>query len=227
MPKILVVEDEQHIAEGLKFNLDCEGFETTICSNAEDATGKYTDFDMLILDIMLPGMNGLDFLRQIRKENPQYPVLILSAKTSEESLVEGLSAGADDYIKKPFSLAELILRVNRILERQAWYVEQTAKEQEFSFGDYRINFSTFEARTNDGDVLLTQYECFVMKYLIDNMDRSVSREELLKTVWGYSYTPETRTVDNFIARLRKMFEEDRKSPTHIRSIRGVGYRFYS
>lgn len=226
MQKILIVEDEKHISEGLKFNLECEGFEADTFETAEEVEEIYPQYDMMILDIMLPGMNGLDFLRKIRLENPQYPVLILSAKTSEDSLVEGLAAGADDYIKKPFSLPELILRVKRILERQAWYREQTEKQGRFEFGEYWIDFSTFEARTNDGEVLLTQYECFVMKYLIDNMDRSVSREELLKTVWGYSHTPETRTVDNFIARLRKMFEEDRKSPRHIRSIRGVGYRFY-
>lgn len=120
-----------------------------------------------------------------------------------------------------------MLRIRRILERQVWYTEKTAAEESCSFGKYWIDFASFQAQTNDGVLGLTQHECYVMKYLIENRARAVSREELLEKVWGYSVTPETRTVDNFIARLRKHFEEDTKSPRHIKSIRGVGYRFFS
>ncbi len=226
MASILIVEDERHLADGLKFNLEAEGYKVDALETAELALEIYSRYDVLILDVMLPGMNGIELLGEIRRRDHKFPVLILSARSSEGDLVQGLEAGADDYITKPFSLPELILRVRRMLERQKWYDESTERQSRFSFGKYWIDFDGFEANSNSGKTVLTQYECYVMKYLIENRDRPVSREELLEKVWGYSVTPETRTVDAFIARLRKLFEEDRKDPRHIKSVRGVGYRFF-
>ena len=226
MNNILIVEDEKNLADGLKFNLEIESYKTTVLETAEKALDIFSEYDMMILDIMLPGMNGIELLKKIRQMHPRFPVLILSAKSSEENMVEGLAAGADDYMTKPFSLPELILRVKRMLERHVWYAEATRLQSLFSFSKYWVNFESFEAMTNKGKIRLTQYECYVMKYLIENRERSVSREELLEKVWGYSVAPETRTVDIFIARLRKLFEENSKSPEHLKSVRSIGYRFY-
>jgi len=226
MHTILIIEDEPNLAEGLKFNLEIEGFSVTTFPTAEEALPVFQDYHMMILDIMLPGMNGIELLKRIREVDAKYPVLIVSAKIAEIDLLEGLSAGADDYITKPFSLPELILRVRRILERQAWYTEATRKERIYRFGNYSINFDTLEAQSNKGIMRLTPHESYIMKYLIENKDRTISREELLVKVWGYSKETETRTVDAFVARLRKLFEEERKTVKHIVSIRGVGYRFY-
>ncbi len=226
MPDILIVEDERNLAEGLKFNLELEGHAVDLLDNAEDAFEVFANYRMLILDVMLPGMNGFELLRKIRQTHFKYPVLLLTAKSSEEDLLEGLQAGADDYITKPFSLPELILRVRRMLEREDWYTQSAQEESLFYFSDYWIDFDSFKARTNKGEVRLTPHECYVMKYLIGNRGRTVAREELLEKVWGYSVTPETRTVDIFIVRLRKLFEPDSKKPRHIKSVRGVGYQFF-
>jgi len=174
---------------------------------------------------MLPGMDGFEFMERVRSFDPKYPVLILSAKTNEESIIKGLAMGADDYLAKPFSLQELLLRIRRILERQEWYKSVLEKEGCVNFGEFWINFDTLEANTIKGIVKLTQYECYIMKYLIENRKRNVTREELLEKVWGYSNTMETRTVDAFMSRLRKYFEANQKEPRHIKSIRGIGYRF--
>ena len=226
MAAILIVEDEPNIASGLKFNLEMEGYRATVIETAEAALDVYRDYDLIVLDIMLPGMSGIDLLEKIRINDYKHPVLILSAKAAEEDMIAGLEAGADDYVTKPFSLPELLLRVRRILERQLWAVSNTPQKHAFAFGAYEVNFDTLRARTNEGVKSLTQYECLLLKYLIENRHRTVSREELLKNVWGYDTTPETRTVDIFIGRLRKIFEQDAKHPRHIRSIRGVGYQFF-
>ncbi len=226
MAKLLLVEDEERLARGLVFNLEAEGYEVRHYTNAEDALCHFEDFDMIILDLMLPGMDGLELLTRIRKIDYQYPILILSARSAEEHLIEGLNAGADDYMTKPFSLPELFLPIERILERQKWYMQESRRVSAFSFGRFTINFETFEADTTKGLIRLTPHESYMIKYLIDNRTRVVSREELLEKVWGYAVTTETRTVDNFIVRLRKLFEENRKNPVHIKSIRGVGYRFF-
>jgi DNA-binding response OmpR family regulator len=225
MSRLLIVEDEPNLAQGLKFNLEIEGYHTDVCETAEDALPRFGEYDLMILDIMLPKMSGIELLTEIRKQDYKYPVLILSARTAEEDILEGLSAGADDYITKPFSLPELILRIKRILQRQSWYSKTTKRTVRYTFGHYWIDFDAFKACTNSGEVELTHYECYIMKYLIENKHRTVSREELLEKIWGYDNPPETRSVDNFIARLRKHFEADRKNPKYLKSIRGVGYRF--
>lgn len=227
MAKVLIIEDEANLARGLQFNLELEGFETRIAGSVEEALPIYAEFDLLILDIMLPGADGLTLLKRVRQDDPRLPVLILSAKAAEEDLLAGLGAGADDYMTKPFSLSELLLRVKRMLERRAWYIAETAtKGGAYTFGEYSIDFAAQNAQSNKGTTKLTTYECAVMRYLIENSERAVSREELLKNVWGYTVAPETRTVDAFIARLRKLFEPDPQKPVHLLSIRDVGYRFY-
>lgn len=228
MSRILIVEDEANLARGLQFNLELEGFETRIAGSVEEALPLYAEFDMLILDIMLPGADGLTLLKRVRQDDPRLPVLILSAKSAEEDLLAGLGAGADDYMTKPFSLSELLLRVKRMLERRAWYMAQAEAKgglSVYAFGDYSIDFALQIAQSNKGQTKLTTYECAVMRYLIDNQERAVSRDELLTKVWGYAVAPETRTVDAFIARLRKLFEPDPQKPVHLLSIRDVGYRF--
>ncbi|MFH1728464.1 MAG: response regulator transcription factor [Pseudomonadota bacterium] len=226
MQKILIVEDEANLAKGLKFNLEMENYEAHTIDTAEEALDIFMNFDMMILDIMLPKMDGITALKEIRKQNPKFPILILSAKKSEESIVSGLQEGADDYMTKPFSLKELLLRINRILSRQSWYNDSTKKLSSYNFSRFSIDFEAFEAKTARGHTKLTQYECFVMKYLIENKNQIVSRQELLENVWGYeSKEIETRTVDIFIARLRKLFENNPKNPLHIISIRGLGYKF--
>jgi two-component system alkaline phosphatase synthesis response regulator PhoP len=226
MAAILIVEDEPNIASGLKFNLEMEGYRATALETAEAALDVYSDYDLIVLDIMLPGMSGIDLLKRIRISDYKQPVLILSAKATEEDMIAGLESGADDYITKPFSLPELLLRVRRILERQSWATSHAPPKKVFTFGEHQINFDTLKAYTNEGVKSLTHYECLLLKYLIENRHRTVSREELLKEVWGYDTIPETRTVDIFIGRLRKMFDQNAKQPRHIRSIRGVGYRFF-
>ena len=225
MNRLLIVEDERNLAEGLKFNLELEGHTVDTVECAEDALGIFESYDMMVLDVMLPGMNGFELLQKIRKRNHRFPVLILSAKTSEDDRLDGLNAGADDYMTKPFSLPELMARIRRMLERQSWYHREDDSQGPFEFDTYRIDFDTFEARTEKGQKQLTPYECYVMKYMIENSDRPVTRAELLEKVWGYSSSLETRTVDAFIVRLRKLFEKDPKNPCHILSVRGVGYRF--
>ena len=227
MARVLIVEDEENLARGLQFNLELDGHLPKIAGSVEEALPLYKDFDLLILDIMLPGADGLTLLKRVRQDDPRLPVLILSARSAESDLLAGLSAGADDYMTKPFSLSELLLRIKRMLERRAWYAQEAAtKGGDYAFGPYRLDFATQTAQSNRGEVRLTTYECAVMRYLIENQERAVSREELLKNVWGYNVAPETRTVDAFIARLRKLFEPDPQKPTHLRSIRDVGYRFY-
>ena len=225
MPKILIVEDEVHLAQGLKYNLESEQFQVDILATAEQALPVFSQYDMMILDVMLAEMDGVELLEKIRESDHRYPVLILSAKTAKEDRVAGLTAGADDYLTKPFSLEELMLRIRRILERQSWYARLTGEHARYCFGDYWIDFDSFEALTNSGLLRLTPYECYIMKYLIENNDRPIPREELLDQVWGHR-DMETRTVDMFLARLRKLFEPDRKNPRHLKSLRGIGYRFY-
>jgi two-component system, OmpR family, alkaline phosphatase synthesis response regulator PhoP len=225
MHSLLVVEDEPNLANGLAFNLKLEGYAADIAADAEQALPTFSRYDLIILDLMLPAMSGLELLRQIRERDHKKPVLILSAKSAEEDLVAGLSAGADDYVTKPFSLPELLLRIQRILERSSWTAagQPTAR---YEFDGFWLDCAALEAMTTNGVVALTPYECFLMKYLIENRQRAVSREEILREVWGYEHLPETRTVDIFIARLRKLFEPDTRIPRHIKSVRGVGYRFF-
>ena len=227
--KIVVVEDEAHLAKGLQFNLEREGYRVTLVDNGQsalDLLGK-EEFDLMILDIMLPKVSGLEVARRIRKTNMRFPILMLSAKSTDEDRELGLQAGADDYLTKPFHLPELLLRVKGILRRWEWYKEPVHDQEVFQFGDMWINFASGKAKGCSGEFYLTAKEALLMKLLVKNKGNIVTREELLEKVWGYDPQTETRTVDNFIARLRKYFEKKPQSPKHIITHREKGYEFKS
>ena len=227
--KIIVVEDEAHLAKGLQFNLEREGYRVTLVDNGQsalDLLGK-EEFDLMILDIMLPKVSGLEVARRIRKTNMRFPILMLSAKSTDEDRELGLQAGADDYLTKPFHLPELLLRVKGILRRWEWYKEPVHDQEVFQFGDMWINFASGKAKGYSGEFYLTAKEALLMKLLVKNKGNIVTREELLEKVWGYDPQTETRTVDNFIARLRKYFEKKPQSPKHIITHREKGYEFKS
>ena len=227
--KIVVVEDEAHLAKGLQFNLEREGYRVTLVDNGQsalDLLGK-EEFDLMILDIMLPKVSGLEVARRIRKTNMRFPILMLSAKSTDEARELGLQAGADDYLTKPFHLPELLLRVKGILRRWEWYKEPVHDQEVFQFGDMWINFASGKAKGCSGEFYLTAKEALLMKLLVKNKGNIVTREELLEKVWGYDPQTETRTVDNFIARLRKYFEKKPQSPKYIITHREKGYEFKS
>ena len=227
--KILLVEDDPHLAKGLQFNLEREGYEVFLVDNGASALEQLRekDFDLIVLDLMLPGLGGLEVARTIRETNIRFPVLMLTAKSSKKDREIGLQAGADDYLTKPFHLPELLLRIKGILRRSEWYKEPVHDQDVFRFSEMWINFRTGKVKGVDGEFYLTTKEALVMKLLVEKKDDIVSREELLEKVWGYDPQTETRTVDNFISRLRKYFEKRPQKPVHILTVREKGYQFVS
>lgn len=225
--KILLVEDEESLAAGLEFNLKEEGYFIKRARNGREALQFYNkeNYDLIILDIMLPYVNGFEVAEQIRETNPRLPILMLTAKTRNEDKVQGLELGADDYMTKPFHLAELLLRVKRMLKRKHWYSASTVSQPVYKFGNNEINFEALKCKHGNKEIKLTQYEAMALKYLIEHKGEHVSRKDLLEKVWNITSEVETRTVDNFIVRLRKYFEEDPSNPKYIKSVRGVGYMF--
>jgi len=225
--RVLLVEDEEHIAKNLKLNLDLEGYVTDWISNGQDAIKEFNEkkYDIVILDIMLPGMDGLTVCENIRlTDGGKTPIMFLSAKSMAEDRVKGLKKGGDDYLVKPFNLEEFLLRVQILLKRfsQEKNIEHFTTYQ---FGENHINFESYEANTINGKIVLTKKEILLLKLLIENKNEVVSRERIFQTVWGYSVYPSTRTIDNFILNFRKYFEKDPKKPVYFQSIRGVGYKF--
>jgi DNA-binding response OmpR family regulator len=227
--KILLVEDDPHLAKGLQFNLEREGYEVFLVDNGASALDQLRekDFDLIVLDLMLPGLGGLEVARTIRETNIRFPILMLTAKSSKKDREIGLHAGADDYLTKPFHLPELLLRIKGILRRSEWYKEPVHDQDVFRFSEMWINFRTGKVKGVDGEFYLTTKEALVMKLLVEKKDDIVSREELLEKVWGYDPQTETRTVDNFISRLRKYFEKRPQKPVHILTVREKGYQFVS
>ena len=227
--KILLVEDDPHLAKGLRFNLEREGYEIFLVDNGVSALDQLRekDFDLIILDLMLPKMGGLEVARTIRETNIRFPILMLTAKSSKKDREIGLEAGADDYLTKPFHLPELLLRVKGILRRSEWYKEPVNDQDIFRFAKMWINFGTGKAKGVEGEFYLTTKEALVMKLLVEKKGDAVRREELLEKVWGYDPQTETRTVDNFISRLRKYFEKTPQEPVHIITVREKGYQFDS
>ncbi|RKX32935.1 MAG: DNA-binding response regulator [Candidatus Zixiibacteriota bacterium] len=225
--KILIVEDEEHIADGIQLNLDAEGYDTVVAGDGQAALEYWRqgDFDLIILDIMLPGKDGLDVCRRIRKEAGRIPILFLSARDREDDRIAGLLAGGDDYMTKPFNLKELMLRVAAIFRRQVWYSTNTLEDDRYRFGKYWIDFNTYRALGISGEMELSQKEVMIMKFLAEHANEVVTRDMLLNAVWGYNVYPSSRTVDNFIVRLRKVFETDQSNPKYIHTIRGAGYKF--
>lgn len=225
--EILVVEDEPHIARGLAFNLEQEGYRVVVAASGEEALRLLPEhsFALVVLDLMLPGLGGLEVCRRIRALDPRLPVLMLTALSSEADRVEGLRHGADDYLTKPFSLAEFLLRVEGILRRSAWYRRPVDAGQPYRFGENRVDLASGRAATPRGDVALTELELKMLRQFVAREGEVLSRAELLESVWGMSPESETRTLDNFVVRLRKYFEPDPSAPVYFLTVRGRGYRF--
>lgn len=225
--KILIVEDEESLAIGLEYNFQEEGFKVVWARDGKQALDFFhtQEFDMIILDIMLPYYDGFEVARIIREKSPQIPILILTARTAAHEKVHGLEIGADDYMNKPFHLPELILRVKGMLKRSQWYKTSSLRPPIFHFGKNQVDFSNLKCTADNNKFVLTQREAMVLKHLIENRGKIVSRKELLEKVWNIHSEVETRTVDIFIARLRKYFEADPAKPRFVQSIRGAGYMF--
>jgi two-component system, OmpR family, alkaline phosphatase synthesis response regulator PhoP len=225
--RILIVEDEKHLAEALAHNLKFEGYDTLVVPDGETALERVgaEDYDLLVLDVMLPGISGFDLCERLRESGNRVPVLFLTARNTDADRLAGLRHGGDDYMTKPFLLEELVLRIRGILRRQEWYQTPIAERGIFRFGANEVNFRTFRAKGAGGDIQLTEKECMLMKLLVERQGQVVSRELILERVWGYKYGSSSRTIDNFIVRLRRYFEPDARRPKYIHSVRGVGYRF--
>jgi len=225
--RILLVEDEESLVDVILMNLEIEGYDVTVAEDGEKAIdqARKARFDLCVLDVMLPKIDGLSVCKTLRLENNRIPILFLSAKASGNDRVEGLKVGGDDYLTKPFNLEELLLRISILLKRNEAGVSET-KLEEYSFGKNKINFKTFEIVDKEGKKhLLSKREINLLKFLIQNENEVVSREKILETVWGYDVYPSTRTIDNYILAFRKYFEANSKEPAYFHSIRGVGYKF--
>jgi two-component system, OmpR family, alkaline phosphatase synthesis response regulator PhoP len=226
--KILLVEDEASLAHNLKLNLELEGFSVNAVGDGSSAIRAFGEekYDMVILDIMIPNIDGITVCENIRLKDNQTPILFLSAKNTVEDRVLGLKKGGDDYIVKPFNLEELILRVDKLISRNKVQAGDAKPGiNEYSFSDNYVNFISYDAKGQQGEFKLTKKEALLLKLLIENKDEVVSREKIFQTVWGYSVYPSTRTIDNFVLAFRKYFEIDQKNPKHFHSLRGVGYKF--
>ncbi|MDF2190756.1 response regulator transcription factor [Paraflavitalea sp. CAU 1676] len=227
-PSILLVEDEENLHEALKLNLELEGYEVTSAFTGSEALQKVQDeyFDLLILDVMLPELDGIAVTETIRVQNNEVPILILSAKNASSDRVLGLKKGADDYLTKPFNLEELLLRVQKLIDKNKKMLDKDSVGDTYSFGDNVIDFKAQEATTKDGErIQLSKKEAMLLKLLIENKNEVVPREKILQTVWGYNVYPTTRTIDNFILNFRKYFEADSRNPEYFHSVRGVGYKY--
>jgi two-component system, OmpR family, alkaline phosphatase synthesis response regulator PhoP len=225
--RILLVEDEETLANGLEFNLTDEGYVIEWAKDGRQALDFFNtrQYDLLILDIMLPYYDGFEIAKKVRAVSPQMPILMLTARTSVQDKIKGLEQGADDYMTKPFHLAELLLRVKGMLKRKLWYKESSELNPQYAFGNNTINFENLSCTAGAKKFNLTQREAMVMKYFIEKRGKIVSRKELLENVWHISPEIETRTVDIFVSHLRKYFEPDPDNPVFIISIRNAGYLF--
>jgi two-component system, OmpR family, alkaline phosphatase synthesis response regulator PhoP len=225
---ILLVEDEQNLHEALKLNLELEGYEVTSAFDGAAALKAVESeyFDLIILDVMLPEVDGINVAETIRLQNNEVPILMLSAKNSSADRVLGLKKGADDYLTKPFNLEELILRVQKLIEKNKKLQDRSSVGDVYQFGNNTIDFKAQEAITGLGKKLqLSKKETMLLKLLIENKNEVVPREKILQVVWGYNVYPTTRTIDNFILNFRKYFEEDSRNPKYFHSVRGVGYKY--
>jgi DNA-binding response OmpR family regulator len=240
MTRILVVEDEAHLANGLRFNLEAEGYSVKISGTGEEALGKLLkngdDFDAVILDVMLPGKDGFMVARELRAAENYIPLLMLTARARPEDVLQGFEAGADDYLPKPFDLAILIARVRSLLRRKTWIhkpsepqAKPTRREADspetFRFGDKEFDVKNLRLRVGDTTMQLTLMESELLRYLAANAGRPVSRKEILENVWGLHEDTDTRAIDNFVVRLRRYLEPNPAKPRHLLTRRGHGYEF--
>ncbi len=234
--RVLVIEDEAHIADGIHLNLSLQGYEVKVASDGIDGLEQWRSWapDLIVLDIMLPMIDGFSILKTIRQKDEKIPVLILSARGDTKDKVKGLRYGVDDYLSKPFDLEEFLLRVDRLVKKAAWFEDQkknSKPEHEmfegdtYEFGENKIDFISFKARCVAGEIVLTDQEIVLLKLFIAHKGKPLSRQMLLSAGWGYSEETSTRTVDNFIVRFRKYFEANPKKPMYFVSRRSVGYIF--
>lgn len=226
---VLLVEDEENMHEALKLNLEMEGYSVTSAYDGMQAlkASQSEYFDVIIMDIMLPEMDGISVTESIRLQNAEVPILMLSAKNTTSDKVLGLRKGADDYITKPFDLEELLLRVSKLIEKnKKMQDKESTIGDEFVFGKNKVNFNAQEAVNWEGKKIdLSKKEAMLLKLLFENKNDVVTREKILQVVWGYNVYPSTRTIDNFILSFRKYFEEDTRNPHYFHSVRGMGYKF--
>ena len=224
--RVLIVEDEQHLAEGLRFNLEAEGYAADVVDTGEAALerllGRSDRFDLVVLDVMLPGKDGFAVVSELRAARQFVPVLILTARGRPEDVLKGFAAGADDYLPKPTELAILLARVGGLLRRSQWQRQATDR---YTFAGRTIDFETLELRVGDRSFPLTLMEANLLRYLITHTGSAVSRKAMLEDVWGLREDTDTRAIDNFIVRLRRYIEQDPSKPKHLLTVRGVGYRF--
>ena len=237
MSRILVVEDEQHLAEGLRFNLEAEGYQVEVVDTGEAALdlllGQTQVFDVVVLDVMLPGKSGFEVVSEARQAGQFVPTLILTARGHSDDVLKGFAAGADDYLTKPFDLTILIARIQGLLRRREWLRRaqheapniSPQRNDVFLFGNKSVYFDLLELRVRDQIFPLTLMEMNVLRYLIQHEGKPVSRKAMLEEVWGLHEDTDTRAIDNFIVRLRRYIEEDPTKPRHLLTVRGVGYRF--
>jgi len=250
MSRVLVVEDEAHLAQGLRFNLQAEGYSAEVVGDGESATERLIEkketFDVIVLDIMLPGKDGFRVVSELRAARNYVPVLMLTARGSPEDVLKGFAAGADDYLPKPFDLSILLARLQGLLRRSQWMRTAHAPEKAdgevdatrpstdsanvedfgtFSFSGKTIDFGTLELRAGANVIHLTLMESELLRHLVRNDGRVVSRKQILEEVWGLHEDTDTRAIDNFMVRLRRYIEDDAAQPRHLLTVRGVGYRF--
>lgn len=251
MSAVLVVEDEQHLADGLRFNLEAEGYTVNTVSDGETALSLFFDqqqrYDALVLDVMLPGKDGFTVASELRAAGHFVPVLMLTARGRPEDVLRGFESGADDYLPKPFELSVLLARLNALLRRRQWFhldqsnqpadqkanqsadqkdaVDARGEPEEFAFNDRVIDFANLELRTPQQTIRLTLMEAQLLRYLVKHERKVVSRKAILEEVWGLNEDTDTRAIDNFVVRLRKYIEDDPTKPKHLLTVRGVGYRF--
>ncbi|MCP3872456.1 MAG: response regulator transcription factor [Desulfobacteraceae bacterium] len=234
--RILVIEDEVHIADGIRLNLSIQGYAVKLATDGIEGLEKWRSWkpDLIILDIMLPMIDGFSILKTIRQDDEKIPILILSARGDTKDKVKGLRYGVDDYLSKPFDLEEFLLRVDRLIKKKAWYGKEKKNQvleyemfegNYYDFGDNHIDFISSKAFCIPGEIILTEQEIVLLKLFISNKGKPLSREMLLTAGWGYSKGTTTRTVDNFIVRFRKYFEKNPKNPIYFISRRSVGYIF--
>ena len=225
---ILLVEDEENLHDALKLNLELEGYEITSAFDGQEALNKLEQeyFDLIIMDVMLPGLDGISVTENIRLRNNEVPILILSAKNTSADRVTGLKKGADDYLTKPFNLEELLLRVQKLIDKNKKMQDKDSVGDVYKFGKNIVDFKAQEVLTRKGERLqISKKEAMLLKLLIENKNDVVPREKILQSVWGYNVYPTTRTIDNFILNFRKYFEEDSRNPKFFHSVRGVGYKY--
>lgn len=227
-PRILIVEDEPELAAGIRENLTLEGYEVDVAGDGEAGleAARSGAYELVILDIMLPHKDGYTVCRELREDGNTVPVLFLTAKGEPEDRIRGLEEGGDDYMSKPFHLKELLLRVAAILRRNRWYGSSTIDDPVVRFGGNEVDFRTYRGRSADGtEHELTHKEAMILRLLAQRQGEVVSRDDILDVVWGYDAFPSSRTVDNFILRLRRRFERDPHEPRHFHTVHRVGYRF--